>query len=194
MQLLQISPGHALWPATSLFIRSTYVDHYSAHIANLPHKIVALIDTRNQVHCAAGLRDCSEPYFSEAYLDHPIETVIGGIAGRRVERHEIVEVANLASRTPAASARFMRELILYGETLGFNWAFFTATLRLEGLLRRLRLPLIELGTASADRVPDPAAWGTYYDAKPKVLAIGRDDLAPFLARASESEMGARAHG
>ncbi len=194
MQLIHISPGHAFWPVTSLFIRSTYLVHYNARIANLPANIVALVDARNQVHCAAGLRDCSEPYLSELYLDERIETVISGLAGKPVERHEIVEVSSLASRTPAASARFMCELIVYGETLGFNWAFFTATLRLRTLLHRLHLPLIELGTASANRVPDPAAWGTYYESEPKVLAIGRDDLAPFLSKTPECEMGARAHG
>ena len=72
----------------------------------------------------------------------------------------------------------MRELILYGDTLGFNWAFFTATSRLQKILRRIHLPLIDLGPARRDRVPTPEKWGAYYDNQPRVLAIGRDDLAP----------------
>ncbi len=196
MNLVHVSSGHALWPVTSFFIRATYLDHYKAQIPHLPTNIVALVDARNRVHCAAGLRDCSETFFSEFYLDAPIETVIGQAAGKRIDRKEIVEVSSLASRTPAASVHFMRELILYGDLLGFNWAFFTATSRLQKLLHRLRLPLIDLGTANAERVPTPELWGTYYETAPRVLAIGRDDLAPFLLRNPEIDVscGVCAHG
>ena len=40
-----------------------------------------------------------------------------------------MEVSSLASRTPAISVRFMTGLVLYGEELGFDWGFFTATSR-----------------------------------------------------------------
>lgn len=196
MILVPVSPGHPLWLMTSIFIRTTYLDHYGARLANLPTNIVALIDARQKIHCAAGLRHGAEPFFSEFYLDQPIETVIGRLSGKHVERHEIVEVSGLASRTPAASVQFMRELILFGDSLGFNWAFFTATDRLEKLFHRIRLPVIDLGAASSARVPTPEAWGSYYEANPKVLAIGRDDLAPFLVRYPETDTlaGVRAHG
>ena len=187
MKLVHMSIGHPLWPVTSLFIRTTYLEHYSARIAKLPKNVVALVDAQNKVHCAAGLRDASEPYFSEFYLDDPIERLISNIAGKPVQRREIVEVSSLASRTPAASIHFMRDLILYGDVLGFNWGFFTATSRLEKLLRRIHLPLVDLGAASPARVPTPEVWGTYYQTEPKVLAIGRDDLAPFLMNDPESE-------
>ncbi|MEJ2117141.1 MAG: thermostable hemolysin, partial [Alphaproteobacteria bacterium] len=165
MKLIHVYQGHSLWPATTLFIRTTYLEYYAARIGELPKNIIALVDAQNKVHCAAGLRDASEPYFSEYYLDAPIERVISGIAGKAVERREIVEVSSLTSRTSAASIQFMRDLILYGDTLGFNWAFFTATSRLEKLLRRIHLPLIDLGMASPARIPNPEIWGTYYDAK-----------------------------
>jgi hypothetical protein len=196
MKLVHLSSSHPLRPMTSLFIRTAYLEHYSAQITKLPQNIVALIDAQNRVHCAAGLRDCSEPYFSELYLDAPIEQVIGSIANRPVKRKEIVEVSSLASRTPAVSIQFMRDLILYGDTLGFNWAFFTVTSRLEKLLRRIGLPFTILGAASRTRVPNPEKWGTYYDTNPVVMAIGRDDLAPFLIAepAAEFTKGARAHG
>jgi hypothetical protein len=196
MRLVHLSQGHSLWPMTSLFIRTAYLEHYSAQIAKLPENIVALVDPQNRVHCAAGLRESSEPFFSEFYLDAPVEDVIGAVAGRPVERREIVEVSSLASRTPAASVQFMRSLILYGGTLGFNWAFFTATGRLQKLLRRIRLPLVVLGAASRARVPNPELWGTYYDTDPMVVAIGRDDLAPFLAAgdAVDFKGEVRAHG
>jgi len=156
--------------------------NYNADITNFPKAIIGLVDTRDKIHAAAGLRDASEPYFSEYYLDAPVEAVLGCVTRGRVDRRKIVEVSCLASRTPAISVRFMSELVLYGEELGFDWAFFTATSRLEKLLRRMRLPLISLGIASASRVPNPEMWGSYYETDPRVLAFGREQLTPFLIK------------
>jgi hypothetical protein len=196
MNLIPVSSGHNLWPVVSIFIGTTYLEHYGARLDNLPANIVALVDARQRVLCAAGLRSASESFFSEFYLDAPVEAVISARSGKRVARHEIAEVANLASRTPSISVHFMRELILYGDTLGFNWAFFTSTHRLEKVLRRIQLPLIDLGAASRDRVPNPEVWGRYYDSDPKVFAIGRDDLAPLLVRDPDAPLarGRLAHG
>ena len=120
--------------------------------------------------------------FLSIILTRPLKPIIGGIAKKRVDRETIVEVSSLASRTPAVSVRFMTELVLYGEELGFDWAFFTATSRLEKVLRRMRLPLIALGAASANRVPNPEIWGSYYETDPRVLAFGREQLMPFLLK------------
>ncbi len=188
MQLIPIFPGHALWPAVSLFIRTTYLEHYGARLDDLPANIVALVDAQDRILCAAGLRNAPEPFFSEFYMEEPVETLIGKIAGKSVKRQEIVEVTALVSRTPAVSVHFMRELILYGDTLGFNWALFTATSRLQKILHRINLPLIDLGQARRDRVPAPEKWGSYYDNQPRVLAIGRDGLASFLVRDADAPL------
>jgi len=169
---------------------------YDARIANLPKTLVALVDDKDRILAAAGLRTASEAFFSEHYLDQSIETLLGQISRTSLDRKSIVEVSCLASRKPAISVHFMRELVLYGERLGYDWAFFTATSRLEKLLRRMRLPLLSLGEAHADRVPNPEAWGSYYETRPRVLAFGRDHLKPFLTRWLGETRGceARAHG
>lgn len=182
MRIIEITSEHPLRPAATRLIKAIYALAYNARITNFPKTIIGLVDSRGKIHAAAGLRDASEPYFSEYYLDLPVEAVIGGFAKRRVSRESIVEVSCLASRTPAMSVRFMTGLVLYGEELGFDWAFFTATSRLEKLLRRMRLPLIALGEASASRVPNPEMWGTYYETDPRVLAFGREQLTPFLTK------------
>ncbi len=196
MRLIEISSDHPLRPAACRLIRGIYVLTYGAHISNIPKTVIALSGKKEKMHAAAGLRDSSEPFFSEYYLDAPVEAVIGRLAGRRVDRNKIVEVSCLASRNPAVSVRFMRELVLYGEELGFDWAFFTATSRLETLLRRMRLPLISLCQASASRVPNPETWGSYYETDPRVLAFGREQLLPFLITQSTPAAGyeVRAHG
>jgi hypothetical protein len=186
MKITAITPDHPLRPAATRLIRAIYALNYSARITNFPKTIIGLIDRRGKVHAAAGLRDASEPFFSEHYLESPVETVIGSVTKARVGRETIAEVSSLASRTPAISVRFMTGLVLYGEELGYDWAFFTATSRLEKLLRRMRLPLITLGTASASRVPNPEIWGSYYETDPRVLAFGREQLMPFLRKQEAS--------
>jgi hypothetical protein len=197
MQLIPLSPGHALWPAVSIFVHTAYLEYYGARPHALPARVVALVDPQERVLCAAGLRSAPEAFFSEFYLEAPMEEMIGERSGKCVDRSEIVEVAGLVSRTPALSVHFMRELILYGDTLGFNWAVFTATDRLERLLRRIDLPLITLGRAGRECVPAPDSWGSYYENDPTVLAIGREDLAPFLIRDEGRRLasaGRTAHG
>jgi Thermostable hemolysin len=196
MRLVELSTDHPLRPDAIRLIKSIYLESYGAIITNLPSMILALADKEGTIHAAAGWRDSSEPYFSEHYLDAPVETIIGGIARTRVCRESIVEVSSLASRTPAISARFMTSLVLYGEELGFEWGFFTATSRLEKLLRRMGLPLIALGTASASRVQNPGMWGSYYETAPKVVAFGREQLTPFLRKQAQSALAyeACAHG
>ncbi len=183
-------------PAANRLIRAVYSLTYDANVLNVPKTVIALIDEAGKMHAAAGFIDSSEAYFSEYYLDAPVEVIIGAAARKTVDRRKIVEVSCLASRTPAISMQFLRELVLHGERLGFDWAFFTATSRLEKLLRRMRLPLIGLGAASADRVPTPEIWGSYYETDPRVLALAREQLTPFLvkkgARCGAFEM--RAHG
>jgi len=196
MTIIEVLPNHRLRPSAERLIKAAYMLSYGAHIRSFPNTLIVLSDRNDKVHAAAGLRDSSEAFFSEYYLDDTIEAVIGGLTGQRVGRKKIIEASCLASRTPAISVNFMRELVLYGGELEFDWAFFTATSRLERLLLRMRLPLITLAKASASRVPDPEIWGTYYETDPRVVAFGREQLLPFLqkqhARASACEV--RAHG
>lgn len=196
MKISEITPGHPLRPAAIRLIKAAYAYNYNAYLTTFPKNIIGLVDKKDKIHAAAGLRDASEPYFSEHYLEAPVEAIIGSITQSHVDRESIVEVSSLASRTPAVSVRFMTELVVYGEELGFDWAFFTATSRLEKLLRRMRLPLIALGPAWASHVPNPEMWGTYYETDPRVLAFGRSQLMPFLIKqaAPAPLHEVRAHG
>jgi hypothetical protein len=142
------------------------------------------------------LRESAEGFFPEHYLDAPIERIAGEIAGRPVERGEIVEVTSFASRSPACSAMFVRKLVRYGQDLGFNFALFTVTARLGVLLRRLGLPMTELAMADAARILEADEWGVYYEDNPSVYLIERGSLASFNFRHGRGGQpcGARANG
>lgn len=184
-EVMVVSPGDPLWAAAAHFVRAKYHDVYGARVGALPKTLVLLVDD-HAIRCAAGLRDKSERFFSEFYLDEPVERALGAVAGRFVLREEVVEVSSLVSSSPADSPRFLRSLIAYGGELGFNWAFFTATGQLQKFLRRMRLPLIELANADPSRVPMPQEWGTYYQTSPKVFAIHRAQMSAFLMQTESS--------
>jgi hypothetical protein len=196
MHTIEINKGHYLRHEAENFALSVYKSSYGATIKNFPTTLIVHFDKSGKFHAVAGFRDSSDGYFSEYYLDEAIEAVIGAVMRKRVSRDKIVEVSCLASRAPAISIKFMRELVRYGTELGFEWAFFTATARLEKLLLRMRLPLITLGKASATRVPNPEIWGTYYDTDPRVLAFSHAQLLPFFVEqdARMSAFEVRAHG
>lgn len=156
---------------TENFIRTTYALRYGAVITEFPRRLLALFDANGRVVCAAGLRDARETFFSESYLDAPIELILGQCSGTKVERSAVFEVSTLASQTPCSSAGFVRDIIAFGEAEGFRWSFFTATSRLHLLLSRLGIGPISLGEARADRVAGASHWGTYYASRPRVCAV-----------------------
>ena len=129
------------------------------------------MDGRDEPVCAAGLRFLDDGFFSERYLDNPIEDVVSAISARTVNRSAIFEVTTLASRAPLATAEFIAEIGTFGEKAGFEWSFFTLTRRLHRMVSRLGIPVTFLGEADRGRIADSERWGTYYACQPKVYAV-----------------------
>ncbi len=169
---------HSLRSAADTFIRKTYALRYDAVLTSFPENILALLDSGDRVLCAAGVRDHSEGFFSERYLDSSIEHALSERTGSEVSRRQIFEVSTLASQTPCSSAAFVRQIIAYGEARGFAWSFFTATSRLQMLLGRIGIPSVDLAAALPDRIVQAELWGRYYATHPRVWAVpgSRADL------------------
>jgi hypothetical protein len=153
------------------FIRNTYAARYGARVETFPSRMFAFFDHRDEVLCAAGLRFFDDGFFSESYLDTPIEDVVSAISARTVNRNAIFEVTTLASRAPRATAEFIAEIGTFGEKAGFEWSFFTLTRRLHLMIGRLGIASTFLGEADRRRIADVERWGTYYDCQPKVYAV-----------------------
>jgi hypothetical protein len=153
------------------FIKDAYAARYDARLEAFPSRIIALLDGRDEILCAAGLRFIDDGFFSERYLDAPIEDVVGAISARAVNRSAIFEVTTLASRAPLATAEFIAEIGTFGEKAGFEWSFFTLTRRLHLMVSRLGIAPTFLGEADHRRIADFERWGTYYACQPKVYAV-----------------------
>ena len=145
------------------------------------------------VALSAAQRACASPprgFFSEAYLDAPVDTLLSALGHAPVRREKIFEVTSLACRAPHLAGSFLRKIIACGEAAGFEWSFFTATAPLKALLERMRLPLLPLAEADSSRVANPQSWGSYYAFAPRVYAVHRDSIGFCLRR----EAGAVAYG
>jgi hypothetical protein len=153
------------------FIKDTYAARYGARLETFPSRIIALLDHRDEILCAAGLRFLDDGFFSERYLDRPIENAVSAISERAVNRSAIFEVTTLASRAPLATAEFIAEIGTFGEKAGFEWSFFTLTRRLHLMVSRLGIAPTLLGDADRRRIADSERWGTYYACQPKVYAV-----------------------
>src|ERR1700692_4891093 len=153
------------------FIKDTYAARYGARLEAFPSRIIALSDNHGEIVCAAGLRFLEDGFFSERYLDAPIEDVVSAMSRSAVTRSAIFEVTTLASRAPLATAEFITEIGNFGEKAGFDWSFFTLTRRLHLVVSRLGIAATFLGEADRGRIADSERWGTYYACQPRVYAV-----------------------
>jgi len=172
-----IREGDALRDAAEAFIRTVYADEYGADLRDFPSRIFAILNDSDEIACAAGVRLQGDGFFSERYLDLPVEQALGAASTRKISRDEIFEVTTFASRAPRATVGFIESIGNFGEANGFVWSFFTLTRRLHRLVQRLGHPLTHLANADYRRIPDHARWGTYYASEPKVFAIASPHIA-----------------
>lgn len=166
-----------------VLIEQTICNHYAASygacIQTFAPRLVAAIEN-DRVICAAGLRTAADGFFSESYLSRPAESIVSACCGRPAARSGLLEVTSLCSASPAASVRFIHEIARQGLERGYEWSMFVATDRLQRLLTALGFSPIELAVARADRIANPAAWGSYYETAPRVMAVHRTAIAAAL--------------
>jgi len=180
MAALLVPENHRLRFKTEQFIRAVYLEEYKATLGAFPSKLLAVLDEHGNIICAAGLRSCHDGFFSECYLDQPIEAALTQATGRSVRRQSVFEISTFASRAPNLIVCFIGQIIEYGEAAGFDWAFFTLTRRLRLLLNRIGLDLTPLGSADSARLTDPTSWGSYYETDPGIYAGGRDSFSALF--------------
>jgi len=175
-ETMVIREGDASRSVVETFIRNVYAAEYGAQLLTFPSRLFALKNEDSEIICAAGVRLQEDGFFSELYLDSPIEQTLGTASNRTIARSQIFEVTTFASRAPRATMQFIKSLGMFGELNGFAWSFFTLTERLHRLVQRLGHPLTHLADADYRRIPDHQRWGTYYASQPKVFAIASPRL------------------
>lgn len=171
MQFLNVNPVHPLRQDVEAYIREVYSREYSANLTRFPETLVALLDDRGEISCAAGVRFSEDGFFSERYLARPIESLLDPVWASPVRREQIAEITSLAGTRPGASLILFQFMADFFRERSVSWLFFTATERLRAILRRSGAPVLDLDGADADCVDDPNQWGSYYAANPRVVAL-----------------------
>ena len=167
-------------------IERRYADVHGA-VPNFDFPFLAAHARDGVIGAALGFRRAGEGrLFLEAYLDAPVEVHLSTLLGRRVARHDIVEIGNMAAETASAMvALWARAANDLGNQAEIAVAVLTSSLRT--MLRRLGVTLHELAPAQPHRLGVAVArWGRYYTQDPIVcagfIAEGQAGLARWARR------------
>ncbi len=158
------------------FIKAVYRRIHQAEIQQFMPIFLSLLDPLDQLLAICGIRHGDHgPLFLEQYLDDPIEQLLSSHIGSQVSRQHIVEVGNLAVASPAHIRSLLASLNAHLHSTQVDWVVFTGINTLYNSLRKLNIPMHILGKADLGRLPDTqhAAWGSYYQANPQVIAVQR---------------------
>lgn len=182
--------------AVERFIADVYRERYGATLNSfLPH-LLAFRDAQGVLVAAVGMRLGSEgPLFVEQYLDEPVQALLSQREIATVGRDRIAEIGNFAATSPGIARELIVRLTDVLHAARVRWVLFAATQQLRNTLDRLHLVTVELGDASPVRLHgDAAAWGSYYQARPKVVcgnvSAGRAFLYQAAKRATSTSRGA----
>lgn len=166
---IRVAPPSAERRQLQEFIATVFKAHYGARIDTFCTQLLGVRNPNGELSAAAGYNLAEDgPLFLEQYLDQPLEN-IARLHGIALQRFETAEVGNLAAAEAGGARMLIRLMTQHLHRMGRRWVVFTATKSLINSFNRMGLPTIELAHATADRVRNPAAWGTYYDHAPLVV-------------------------
>lgn len=153
------------------FIRRRFSQAHRARVSHFMPQLFGLQSDDGTLYGAAGCRPAaSGALFLERYMDVPIEQAILERSGIQVERHQIVEVGNLAAEGVGTARALIVKLTRLLAQQGFRWVTFTGTQELLNSFYRLGLAPQSLGLADPARMGESLAeWGRYYDSQPQVV-------------------------
>lgn len=176
-----IPKNHALRTNIENFIRKTYSDNYDAYIADFPPNLLAAFakDT-GKIRATCGLRFGKKEGFSDIYLKSPVAAYASQAAGYAIIRDEIIEVTTLSSAQAGMAFPLLEKTVEIGRKQGMKAGIFTATAHLRSLMRRVGLPLQDLGAASSENIDNKENWGSYYDTDPHVCLLIDRLSAPLV--------------
>jgi hypothetical protein len=153
------------------FVQQAFARRHGACIKSFMPTLLALQGRGDCVCGVVGFRNAGvQPLFLERYFAQPVEAALRERTGLAIDRERIVEVGNLASLSCRAAFHLVAVLPRVLIDRGNQWIVFTATSAVRGILEKFRAPMIELATASRDRVDNADEWGRYYESDPRVMA------------------------
>ena len=154
------------------FVQNAFARKHDASVTSFMPTLLSFRDAGGALRGVIGLRSAApKPLYLEQYLEQPVEAAIATATGQAVQRHQVVEVGNLAGVNCRAAMRMVAALPSYLLSHDYRWIVFTATNAVRGILQGFGAPLVELAQADGSRVAAGSdRWGSYYEKDPRVLA------------------------
>ncbi|PCH69623.1 MAG: hypothetical protein COC12_09105 [Rhodobacteraceae bacterium] len=174
--------GTARWEAGAELIENVYDNQYGAVIPAHADEMILATNQHGKIIAATGLREAKGDFFSQIYLNTPVEAAISKGLNLPVKRDEILEVVTLATATPTAILPLFAGVVIEGQARGKTYCMFTATSRLRQIFRKLKMELIELAPADPARMDNAGDWGRYYATNPVVCAISAEHCSRHHTR------------
>lgn len=167
-----LGPEHAERASLEDFIRTVFAQAYGAQVQHFARVLLGVRGADGNWAAALGYTPAEgNDLFVENYGGGSVEGQISDKLDTLVMRDQVVEVGNLAARSPGAARQLIAGAIKYLYEAGFCWVIFTGTRALLNSFSRLDLRPIPLATANPARLPDQGrSWGTYYETNPQIMA------------------------
>jgi len=170
------------------YIADCFAQAYGAEVTRFAPLLLGL-QCAASLRAVIGLRDAgSEQLFLEQYLDQPVEQTLTANFDRSVQRHEIMELGNLASLRPGVCQLVYLILAASLQRAGYRYAVFAGTAQVERIVSKLNFAIDSIVAADPARLGGAAdSWGSYYATAPHVLVV---DLQKSLPRLQQNVLAA----
>lgn len=168
--------GDADRPELERFISGAFEFTHGARVTQFMPFLMSLRDQNDRLVAVCGLRSATDgPLFLERYLDQPIEKRLSTRMGYSIYRSEIVEVGNFAVAEAGAARGLVNEIVHQLYATSKQWAVFTVVPLISNAFTRLGIQAEVLGEAHKACLPpeEQAMWGSYYEQRPKIMAVQR---------------------
>ncbi|MEV6670520.1 thermostable hemolysin [Streptomyces sp. NPDC051162] len=180
------------WSEASDFVRARYERAYRADILPDPDCFIIARKTvsasgpqsgQRIVACGGLTFNSDRGFFSERYLERPIDEVVRAATGQACDREDIVEIGSLAGGG-GAGLELVRLLPILSWCHGMRFLMCTVTAELTQTLDRVGIEFQPLAESSADRLTafERQRWGTYYDHRPTVGVIDLEGISSLFSQ------------
>jgi hypothetical protein len=172
-----------------LNITQKFKDAFGAELSQfLPH--LMRLNASDELGAVVGIRPAhSNQLFLEQYLDRRVEQAIAAAYRVPVDRSQVVEIGNLASRIPGLAQSLFVALANVLHEAGCRWVACTVTPQVAAMLQHLGFASRTICDADPDRLQaDSGTWGDYYSMRPQVICGDIRAAAAIASRNSDAAM------
>lgn len=190
-KILVIDKQSRYWGEALHIVKEQYSRVFCAQVDPNPDLFAVLLgqqgagEADDTVQACVGFTgDSGQGFFSEKYLDDPIEDIIQDREGDYVQRSEILEVGSMASAGNQAGIKLIRSLPILTWCMGKKYAIVTLTRHIRYMLDKMGLHYCTIEKADRYRLQPQTQhqWGGYYDNLPETCYIRIDHTMNLMQK------------